>query len=192
MPSTEPQPLEEGERRRLLDLAWDSIRHGLAEGSPSRPDVGGFRGRLQEPGAAFVTLHRLGALRGCVGHLEAIQPLVLDVADNAFAAAFRDPRFQPLAGPELEGLDLTISVLSAPVPVQFRDEPDLLRQLRPGEDGVILEDKGRRGTFLPAVWEGLPKPELFLAELKRKAGLPATYWSATLRVSRYRTETFGG
>jgi AmmeMemoRadiSam system protein A len=118
--------------------------------------------------------------------------LVVDVADNAFAAAFRDPRFDPLAEWELDGLDLDISVLTPPEPMQFRDEPDLLRQLCPATDGLILEDRGRRGTFLPAVWQSLPEPELFLAELKHKAGLPATYWSPTIKVSRYRTETFGG
>ena len=192
MLSTEVAPLGEDERRRLLDLAWESIRRGLATGAPSRPDPEAFTGRLREPGAAFVTLHRAGALRGCIGHLEPSQPLVTDVADNAFAAAFRDPRFDPLAEWELEALDLDISVLTPPESMQFRDEADLLSQLRPGTDGLILEDRGRRGTFLPAVWQSLPEPELFLAELKRKAGLPAAYWSPTIKVSRYRTETFGG
>lgn len=191
MPFTEVPPLDESERRRLIDVAWDSIRHGLAQGSPARPDPDGFQGRLKQPGAAFVTLHRRGVLRGCIGHLEAIQPLVLDVADNAFAAAFRDPRFDHLEDWELEGLDLDISVLTAPQPIEFRDEAELLAQLAPGEDGLILEDVGRRGTFLPAVWHSLPEPHLFLAELKRKAGLPASYWSHTLKVSRYHTETFG-
>ena len=191
MPSTDALSLAEGERRRLIDVAWGSIRHGLAQGSPARPDLDGFQGRLKQPGAAFVTLHRLGVLRGCIGHLEAIQPLVLDVADNAFAAAFRDPRFERLEDRELDGLDLDISVLTAPQPLEFRDEEELLAQLVPGEDGLILEDDGRRGTFLPAVWDSLPEPHLFLAELKRKAGLPASYWSPTLKVSRYRTETFG-
>ena len=190
MHSSEALPLDEGERRQLLKLAWESIRHGLAKGRPSRPDPEGFSGRLRERGAAFVTLHRSGALRGCIGHLEATQPLVLDVADNAFAAAFRDPRFEPLAEWELEGLELSISILTAPSPLEFRDESDLLRQLRPGRDGLILEDGGRRGTFLPAVWDSLHEPERFLAELKRKAGLPTTYWSPSLRVFRYQTETF--
>jgi AmmeMemoRadiSam system protein A len=190
MSSSETRPLDEGERRQLLDLAWESIRHGLAEGRPSRPDPERFSGRLREPGAAFVTLHRSGELRGCIGHLEATQPLVLDVADNAFAAAFRDPRFGPLAQWELDGLELDISVLTPPAPLEFRDEADLVRRLRPGTDGLILEDQGHRGTFLPTVWESLPEPERFLAQLKRKAGLPTTHWSPTLKVFRYETETF--
>ncbi len=192
MRSSEWPPLDEGERRQLLDVAWESIRHGLAQGSPSRPDPDGFVGRLRDPGAAFVTLRRLGVLRGCIGHLEAIQPLVLDVAENAYAAAFRDPRFERLEEWELEGLELDVSVVTPPQPMEFSDEADLLRQLRPGRDGLILEDAGRRGTFLPAVWDSLAEPGLFLSELKRKAGLPGSYWSPTLKVSRYHTETFGG
>lgn len=192
MPSTETPPLDEGERRKLIDLAWASIRHGLVEGTPARPDLGSLTGRLIARGAAFVTLRRSGALRGCIGHLVATQPLALDVADNAFAAAFRDPRFTPLEPWELEGLHLHIAVLTPPEPLEFKDEPDLLRQLHPGHDGLILEDGGRRGTFLPAVWEGLAEPALFLAELKRKAGLSPTHWSSTLKVSRYHTESFGG
>lgn len=191
MHSTEGPLLHAGERRQLVEVAWGSIRHGLAQGTAARPDLDDFQGRLTQPGAAFITLHRFGVLRGCVGHLEAAQPLVLDVAENAFAAAFRDPRFERLQDWELEGLDLEVSVLTAPRSLEFHDEAELLAQLVPGEDGLILEDLGRRGTFLPAVWDGLPEPHRFLAQLKRKAGLPANYWSPTLKVARYRTETFG-
>jgi AmmeMemoRadiSam system protein A len=196
MPSTEPSftdaaRLDGRERRILLDLAWESIRQGLASGAPARFDTKTYPPQLREPGAAFVTLHRQGRLRGCVGHLEATRPLVADVADNAFAAAFRDPRFEPLNEWELDSLRLEISVLTTPEPLRIRDEPDLLSRLRPGVDGLILEERGARGTFLPAVWESLPEPGQFLAELKRKAGLPPGYWSPTIKVYRYSTETFG-
>jgi len=192
MHSTDTEALGPDEQRVLLDLAWESIRHGLAHGTAARVDPLDYPPALQRPGAGFVTLHRGGALRGCIGHLEAIQPLVADIADNAFAAAFRDPRFPPLSEDELEDLELEISVLTPARPMQFTDEADLLRQLEPGRDGLILEDRGRRGTFLPSVWESLPEPALFLAHLKQKAGLPAGHWSDTLRVSRYRTQAFGG
>ncbi len=184
--------MDEQERRLVIDVAWGSIRHGLGSGRPSPVDPQDFPPRLRESGAAFVTLRTHGALRGCIGHLEAIRPLVVDVADNAFAAAFRDPRFEPLQERELTDLELDVSVLTPPEPLQFKDEDDLLRQLRPGVDGLILTDRGARGTFLPAVWDNLPEPHRFLAELKRKAGLPRDHWSGTLEVSRYRTETFGG
>jgi len=192
MPSSEAGTLDAESRRLLVEVAWDSIRHGLAVGRPSHPNPSDYPEPLHAWGAAFVTLHHLGALRGCVGHLEAIQPLVLDVADNAFAAAFRDTRFAPLEAWELDGLTLDVSVLTAPEPLSFQDEEDLIRQLRPGEDGLILEDGWARGTFLPAVWESLPNPRELLNELKAKAGLPRGHWSNRLRLARYRTETFSG
>jgi AmmeMemoRadiSam system protein A len=184
--------LDEDGRRRLLDLAWSSIHRGFEDGAPIHVDPADYPHALRAPGACFVTLHRLGSLRGCIGHLTACQPLVSDVAENAFAAAFRDPRFEPLQPGELEGLSLDISVLTAPEPMRFRDEADLIAQIRPGLDGLILEDGWARGTFLPAVWESVPEPRRFLAELKRKAGLPGSHWSERLKISRYRTETFGG
>lgn len=141
--------------------------------------------------ATFVTLEIGGALRGCIGVLEAIRPLVVDVARNAFAAAFEDPRFPRLTRAELPRLDIHISVLTPPEPMHFDSEADLLRQIRPGIDGLILEDRGRRGTFLPSVWEQLPKPDEFFEHLRHKAGLPGGYWSETLIVSRYTTESFG-
>ncbi len=195
MPSAEPghpapPRLTEDERHRLLDLAWASIRHGLAHGTPRSVDLDACPPLLAAPGAAFVTLHRSGELRGCIGHLEPGQPLAQDVADNAFAAAFRDPRFPPLASGELADLELEVSVLSPPEPILFDNEEDLLSQIRPGVDGLILEDGPARGTFLPAVWQSLPDPRRFLEELKRKAGLSRDHWSSTLRVWRYHTETF--
>ena len=140
--------------------------------------------------------HGLGAragqqLRGCIGTLEACRPLAEDVSRNAWAAAFRDPRFPPLQESELAGLDIHISVLSEAEPVTFGSEQDLLGRIRPGVDGLILEERSARGTFLPSVWESLPEPEQFLAHLKLKAGLPADYWSASVRMWRYTTQSFG-
>ncbi len=117
--------------------------------------------------------------------LVARRPLVEDVAHNAYAAAFSDPRFPPLARHELEGLDVHLSVLSPMEPLTFRSEADLLGQIRPGVDGLLLEEGRHVGTFLPSVWESLPDAETFWRALKRKAGLPADYWSPSLRVSRY-------
>jgi AmmeMemoRadiSam system protein A len=191
MPSAEPDRLTPDEREVLLDLALRSIEHGLDEGRalPVRPED--YPERLHAERATFVTLHRGGLLRGCIGHLEAFQPLVRDVADNAWAAAFRDPRFPPLGRGEMPGLRLHISVLSPPQPLTFDSEAGLLAQIRPGVDGLILQDGMARGTFLPSVWESLPRVEDFWVHLKRKAGLPARHWSATLRVFRYQTESFG-
>ncbi len=181
-------PLQD--RELLLRLARDSIRHGLETGRPLMVDPADFPHTLQQQRAAFVTLNRNGALRGCIGHLEAIQPLVSDVAENAFAAAFRDPRFPPLSPAEFDDIEIHISVLTPATPMQFTSERDLIAQLRPGRDGLILEEGPYRGTFLPSVWESLPTPEAFLRHLKQKAGLPPDYWSDHIRVSRYETESF--
>lgn len=171
-------------RRALLDVARDSIRGGLAG---RRPDLNAedFSAALRVPRATFVTLEIERALRGCIGTLEAHQPLALDAAENAYAAAFRDPRFPPLVHAEFERVELHISILNPAVPMRFVSEPDLLGQLRPGVDGLILSERGRRATFLPAVWESIEDPWEFLAHLKVKAGLPADYWSETIEVSRY-------
>ena len=134
---------------------------------------------LDAPGASFVTLTSGrapgGALRGCIGSLEARRPLREDVEANAVAAACRDPRFPPLGRAELDDVVVEVSVLSAPTALPAVDEPELLARLRPGVDGVILSAPGHRATFLPQVWDQLPDPAEFLSHLRRKAGLPAGY-----------------
>lgn len=172
------------DRKALLQTARDSIVLGLA-GEQLRPQPAEFSVRLQREGASFVTLKKRGALRGCIGTLEACQPLVIDVAQNAHAAAFRDPRFPALEPAELESLEYHISILTSPEPMPVESEADLLAQLRPQVDGLVIEEGYRRGTFLPAVWEQLPDPKEFLSHLKQKAGLPPNYWSDRIRVSRY-------
>jgi hypothetical protein len=143
---------------------------------------------LDEPGATFVTLRRHGDLRGCIGSLEADRALRLDVARNARAAALHDPRFEPLAEIELEGLSIEVSLLSPPQPLSFRDEHDLVRQLAEAREGVVLEAGRYRSTFLPQVWEQLPDARDFLRHLKAKAGLAPDHWAADIRVSRYAVE----
>jgi hypothetical protein len=190
IPSVDADLLDASQRRTLLELARASIAHGLTHGCPIKADPSRYAGDLQAERAAFVTLEKRGQLRGCIGHLEAIQPLVLDVAENAFAAAFRDPRFPPLTRPELEELAIEISVLSVALPLSFTSEEELLALLEPGRDGLILEAGAARGTFLPSVWESLPEPRDFLRHLKVKAGLRPDDWSDDIRVRRYRTESF--
>jgi AmmeMemoRadiSam system protein A len=183
--------LEPDHRRALLTLARASITHGLETGRPAEVVLDKQPPALCVPRAAFVTLHRDRELRGCIGHLEAVHPLVIDVAENAFAAAFRDPRFPPVSVPELGLLRISLSVLTPAEPIGFGSEAELLAALEPGVDGVILGEDGRRGTFLPSVWEQLPRREDFLRGLKHKAGLSADHWSERIRAWRYRTESFG-
>jgi len=180
--------ISDSAKQILLDVARQSIQYGLQHANPLPVEPGDYPEELQAQGASFVTLSLDQQLRGCIGSLEARRPLVLDVADNAFAAAFRDPRFPPLSEAEFPDLDYHISILTPPEPMQFNDEAELLAQIRPKVDGLVLEDRGHRGTFLPSVWESLPQPGEFLQHLKLKAGLPIDYWSDTLKVSRYTVE----
>jgi AmmeMemoRadiSam system protein A len=175
-------------RQQLLQLAGDSIRKGLC-GDTLSVQATDYPEPLRVLRATFVTLHIDAKLRGCIGTLEARQTLVQDVASNAYSAAFRDPRFSALTWTEYERLDIHISVLSLPEPLQFSSEDELLAQLRPRVDGLIIEEGYNRGTFLPAVWEQLPDPREFLRQLKHKAGLPPDYWSSRIRVQRYTTES---
>jgi hypothetical protein len=167
------------DRRTLLRVAADSIAEGLGRCQPLAVDPAGYAPALQEIRATFVTLQINQQLRGCIGMLQASRPLVVDVANNAFAAAFRDPRFTPVTLAEQVLLQIHISILSPAAPMTFTSERDLISQIRAGIDGLILEDGQHRGTFLPSVWESLPDAQTFLMHLKRKAGLTEDYWSAT-------------
>lgn len=182
-------PLADSSRVRLRDIARQSIRHGLTYGQPPVLELAEQPADLKEPGATFVTLHIDQRLRGCIGTLEAHRPLVEDVNDNAFAAAFRDSRFPTLTPGEEPKLKIHIALLRPPTELPCENEADLLRKLRPGVDGLILRDGPYRATFLPAVWDDVPRPRDFLQHLKLKAGLPPAHWSTTLRFWRYETES---
>jgi AmmeMemoRadiSam system protein B/AmmeMemoRadiSam system protein A len=169
--------------RTLLGIARGAIGSQLGQAAAPRLDHPAW---LAQPGASFVTLTLEGALRGCIGSLQAHRPLGVDVAANAENAAFRDPRFAPLTLQEWPRVAAEVSLLSPPEKAQFGDDVDLLGRLRPGIDGVILEYAGRRGTFLPQVWESLPDRRLFMQELKRKAGLPADTPLVACNVWRYQ------
>lgn len=140
---------------------------------------------LAEHGACFVTLTQDGELRGCIGSLQAHQPLLADVKGNAVSAAMRDPRFTPLSVEEFDITTVEISLLSTTQAMVVRDEADALAQLRPGVDGIIFEYGRYRSTFLPQVWESLAQPRQFLAMLRRKAGLPDDFWAEDVKLSRY-------
>jgi len=190
MSSTASEAYSTGEQAALLQVALASIQSGLDTGSPLQVHPDAYPPALSAMRASFVTLKRNGELRGCIGSLTPVTSLVEDVAHNAFAAAFRDPRFLPLTAGELQDLEIAISVLGPSESIVFSSEQDLLGKLRPGIDGLVLQDGRHRGTFLPAVWESLPKPADFLDHLKLKAGLPASYWSDTLEIQRYTTVSF--
>jgi AmmeMemoRadiSam system protein A len=167
--------------RSLLTIARNAIGKRFAEEARALEP----HPELAKPGATFVTLTQNGQLRGCIGSLEASRPLATDVAENAVAAAFRDPRFPPLASEELARTRVEVSLLETSQPMDFIDEADAIARLRPGIDGLILTHGHRRSTFLPQVWESLPDPRRFMAQLKLKAGLPADFWDEEITLARY-------
>ena len=169
----------------FLQIAKGSIEHGLSTHTPLSLAQDTLPPEMIEHGACFVTLNKAGRLRGCIGSPEAWRALATDVAENAFRAAFKDPRFAPLKSDETDQLDIHLSVLSPAEPFAFSDEADLIAKLRVGEDGLIIEDLGRRALFLPSVWAQLPDPVQFVAHLKAKAGLGAAHWSDTFKASRF-------
>lgn len=171
----------------LLRVALTSIIYGLKDGTGLKADPAKYPAVLGAVAASFITLKLDGKLRGCIGTATAARPLVVDVADNAYGAAFKDSRFKPLTEAELEALDIDISLLSAPRDMSFTDEADLLAQLRPAIDGLIISDGEKRSLFLPSVWDSLPNPADFLTHLKTKAGLEATHWSADFKAARFTT-----
>jgi AmmeMemoRadiSam system protein B/AmmeMemoRadiSam system protein A len=166
----------------LLSIARAEIEKALFQ-TRKRPQD---RPWLRQAGATFVTLTRGGALRGCIGSLEAARPLGIDAAQNALGAAFRDPRFPAMTADEWQQCRVELSLLTTPKPICFADEADLLEQIRAGEDGLILEWDRRRATFLPQVWESVPDKRAFLGELVKKAGLPADTRIGRCEVYRYR------
>ena len=173
--------------RSLLSIARNAIAVELDQSASLLSDgAAAEHPALAAPGATFVTLLMRGALRGCIGSLEARRSLAADVGANAVAAAFADPRFPRLSAVEFNATSIEVSLLSNPETIPVQSETALLAELRPGVDGVVLEYEGKRATFLPQVWDSLGEPELFLGELKRKAGLAIDFWSPALQVSRYR------
>ena len=178
------------DRHQLLTIARRSIAHGVRTGEPLPIQTDGLPAALLDVRCSFVTLRRLGELRGCTGSMEPCQPLAIDVAEVACRTALADYRFHPLQAEELDEIRIEVSVLSPLQPLPVASETELLARLQPGIDGLVLEFGPYRSTFLPKVWDNLPSPRKFVGELKRKAGLPPDFWSEEIVVHRYRTESF--
>ena len=179
------------ERLVLLKLARQAIEEAVQGMPPSPLDLQSLPEALRQPGASFVTLTQYGELRGCIGTLEAYQPLVEDVREHAAGAALQDYRFPPVIEAEIKDLEIEISRLTAPKPLRYKTPQELLERLRPGEDGVILRDGLRRATFLPQVWGKLPDPADFLDHLCAKMGNSPNVWRYhPLQVFIYQVEEF--
>ena len=157
------------QQQTLLSISRSSIQHGFQSGQAETINIERYDPELQAIRATFVTLKISDSLRGCIGTLEAKYPLARSVAEYAYAAAFRDPRFKPLHEDEFDNINLSISILTPAEPIEFDSDDQLLQQLNPNVDGLIIQSGQRSATFLPAVWESLPDSEHFLSQLKAKA-----------------------
>jgi len=183
--------LTSDERKFLLNLARKSMTNAVTRKSKSETDAALIPDTLKQKGASFVTLTIEGDLRGCIGTLEAFQPLYRDVQDHAVQAALEDYRFPPVTEEELPLISIEISRLTPPVPLAYHNPADLLKLLKPNIDGVILKDGFRRATFLPQVWDQLPEAGMFLSHLCQKMGDAPDIWRRKiLEVSIYHVEEF--
>ena len=183
--------LTDGEKQILLRLAREAMEHAVRGKKLPYLDKSSLTPRLRENGASFVTLTINGNLRGCIGALEAYQPLAEDVREHAVAAALEDPRFPPVDENELSRIRLEVSRLTAPYPLAYSSSEELLTKLRPHLDGVVLKDEYRRATFLPQVWEQISDPAEFLDHLCAKMGAKPNLWrNSKLQVYIYQVEEF--
>ena len=179
------------EKQTLLKMARQALEAGVKKQPLPPLEPAALSSTLQEPGAAFVTLTVHGELRGCIGALEPYQSLAEDVREHAVAAGLEDYRFPPVRAEELEDIEIEVSRLTFPEPLEYMDADDLLTKLRPSQDGVILRDGFRRATFLPQVWEKVPDKEDFLSQLCWKMGAQGDLWRHKhLEVLVYQVEEF--
>jgi len=183
--------LTSDEKSTLLQIARQTLEAGVHGQKLPPLELNSMSPRLQENGASFVTLTINGNLRGCIGALEPYQPLAQDVREHTIAAALQDYRFQNVQPGELPKIEIEVSRLTVPVPLEYDSPEDLLEKLRPGLDGVLLRDGHQRATFLPQVWDKLPDPADFLDNLCYKMGAPSNLWRKKhLEVLIYQVEEF--
>ncbi len=191
-PDFEGDRFSVGERLLLVDLARRSIVAALQDEELPRPPM--YSDTLTRQLGCFVTLHKKGQLRGCIGHIFPVNPLVQAVQVNALSAAFKDSRFPKVTAAELADISVEVSVLTAPEALEYSDAADLLTKLRPGVHGVVIADRqGRRATYLPQVWDQIDDPVVFLSRLCLKGGLPSGAWRdpAAVAIQTYEATAFG-
>jgi uncharacterized protein len=183
--------LNKPEQEILLRIAREALERSVRGESLPEVRLEELSPSLQENGASFVTLTINDRLRGCIGTLQAYQPLAKDVQEHAVAAALQDFRFPNVQPPELPKIKLEVSVLSPREPLIYDGPEDLIQKLKPGVDGVVLEDGFHKATFLPQVWEKLSEPEEFLSQLCLKMGAPSDLWrKKPLKIFTYEVQEF--
>ncbi len=176
------------QRQQMLDIAQRSIQHGLHLSTRLRVNYKGIEAGLLKPRACFITLKIGQEICGRMGSLEPNMALIENIAHNAHSAAFNDPRFVPITKEAIEHLTIGITVLGEIETINCDNEKELLTQLTPQTDGVILSEDDLTATFLPDVWQQLIEPKDFIQQLKIQAGLAEDYWSDTLRFERFQVK----
>ncbi|MEA3326570.1 MAG: AmmeMemoRadiSam system protein A [Chloroflexota bacterium] len=185
------QSINQAEQKTLLKIAREALEHSVRGQVLTEIKLEELPPALQVNGASFVTLTKNESLCGCIGTLEAYQPLPVDVQEHAVAAALQDPRFPIVQPQECRMIKIEVSILTQKVPLQYKGAQDLIDKIRPGIDGLVLQDGFRKATFLPQVWEKLPDPEEFLSHLCMKMGAPAGLWrKKPLQVYAYQVQEF--
>jgi AmmeMemoRadiSam system protein A len=188
---TDRDKLTEEEGKYLLEAARKSVENQLLNREKANESDVDLPTKFHERRGTFVTLTIHGNLRGCIGHIVPQESLIEGIRVNAINAAFRDPRFRPIRRKEWKSVKIEVSVLTEPKPLAYIDGNDLLRKLRPGTDGLIIKKGYCQATFLPQVWEQLPKKQEFLNHLCLKAGLDGDAWKeGNLEVSTYQVQAF--
>lgn len=180
----------DSEKRELLAIARKTIRQGCVQGQPAEPVLKDQSEAFTQQAACFVTLHKHGTLRGCIGSTAAHRSLLEDVIHNAHASAFGDPRFPPVTEDELSELRIEISILTPQQPLAVANEDELLHTIRPGIDGLLIRNAQYSATFLPQVWQQLPSSRQFLQHLKRKAGMAPGEWPDDMECFCYQCIKF--
>ena len=179
------------EKKFLLHIARSALEVGIRGDPIPKLELTALPPKLIRPGATFITLTKKQELRGCIGSLEATRPLAEDVQVHAVAAALEDFRFPPVQEAEIPRISIEISRLTTPEKITFEDPEELISQIRPGIDGVVIKKGIRRATFLPQVWEKVPEVEIFLEMLCRKMGASAECWrSKSVEIYTYKVEKF--
>lgn len=176
--------ISKSEKEYLLKLARKALEVYFETGKEISIDVKEVPIGLKDGAATFVTLTINGELRGCIGKLEADQPLYKDVIGNVYLAAFSDSRFDPLTHDELGLINIEISILTKPEILTYSSPEDLFMKISKTKPGLIIKSGYYQATFLPQVWEDLPDADKFLNHLCQKAGLNQYYWK------NYKLEVF--
>lgn len=182
------------EQAILMGMIHSLLEHHAGEKNPTfaLPPAHGLPEGLRRPAACFATLHKEGRLRGCMGTLEANEGLAASAMRSAFNAAFKDPRFEALTPSELGSVDLRVSVLTSPEPIEFSNLKELEGRIKPDSDGLLLKLNQKQVTFLPDVWQSLPDPAQFVSKLLEKGEFSKSVGPPQLKAYRYQTQSIDG